>query len=137
MNTFVFQSSNLNTINIYIYIDSIVYLLINIIKRLMDAFINVYPKLKKMKLLGLVPVVLALLDFTEDFFQILFTSVYQLFSSSIDSSTILFTILVNLGSFFNQIKWLTVRSASLLTILILLSTFVGFLYQSLNNKKEL
>ena len=42
----------------------------------------------------------------------------------------MFTVLVNLGSFFNQIKWLTVRSIDYSHIIV-----KWILYQYLNKKK--
>lgn len=110
-------------------------LFVVIINNLLKAFTNTFPNFIKLKVLGLIPVGLAILDFTEDFFQVLFTGSYELFSKSIETSPY-FPVLINLGSFVNQVKWLTVRGASISILLIGMVTLFGYLKNSFSRKEK-
>ena len=110
-------------------------LFVVLVNNLLQIFTNIFPKFTSFKWLGLLPIGLSYLDFIEDFCQVFFTSFYQIVTKSAKTSSI-FTTAVQLGSFFNQFKWLTVKTASTLIFLILISIITNICCTNLMTKVE-
>jgi hypothetical protein len=98
-----------------------------IINRLMDAFINEFPKYSWLVWLGLVPVILSRIDVLEDAFQVLIT----LFSDADPNffSTSYFAPMVRISSVINQTKWIVVRTGSIIAVIIGVLTISSTLFR--------
>jgi hypothetical protein len=95
--------------------------------RIMAKFTQRFPSLERMKWFALLPVFLGLLDLSEDVGQISMTLAYDTFGRGSVENNVWWHMLVSLASCLNQLKWIVVRSGSIVLFTIVVAIAISYL----------